>query len=170
MNIHTKEGALDGVEGNDNLLKRLKTFLPQIATANEELQQKLNSSEDVQKSLQIDASLANDETCESNDEEEEQQDDIENDGSADDENDGDGGKKKKIIQMTVALGNFEESDPVMSLLGNVDDCKEDSSPDHDDSSSGSASDSKSLAGNGASTKNQETSQDLFTIRSSRRKG
>jgi hypothetical protein len=173
---------MNGTMGNSNLLKRLKSFLPQMAAANEELQQKLtSSSQNVVSSVQIDTSLANDEKscCESDDHEDREEDVSNDDYEEHDDNDDDDDDidddvdGKKIIQLTMTLGNFE-SNPVMSLLGNADDDEEDSSPNHNDSSS--SYDTNPLGsiklptiGNEPSKSNQETCKDLFTIRSSRRK-
>jgi hypothetical protein len=169
------EDEFNGPKGDNNILKRLKTFLPQIAAANEELQQKLNSSQNVESSFQIDTSLATDGTCDSDDQEEQEEEEegeegsVNDDHDADDHDDNDDGKK--VIQLTVTLGNFD-SNPVMSLLGDADDHDEDSSH-HDSSSNYDSNPTGSIVlpniGKELSDNNQEASKGLFTIRSSRRK-
>lgn len=135
-------------EEDNNLLKRLKCFLPEIAAANEELQQKLHSSQSHgQESLRIDASLQKDDGTDEQ-EEEEEDDEVEEENT--DRNEGNL-NEKKTIQMTVTLGSLE-SNPIISLLGDADD-----DDDQDASYDG--------ANSCSSGSDEETSKPLLTVRS-----
>ena len=155
--------------GNSDLLKRLQSFLPQMANANQELESKIQQGETIQGTnpLQIDASLLNNENQENDSEH--------SDDSGDDEDEGIlSNERKQTIEMTVTLGNLE-SNPILSLLSNDDDECEDSNDgqlQRGTKKTSSLDTVDSLAKRKLETKEADGTDDdkpLFTVRSTRRK-
>jgi hypothetical protein len=147
----------NSLKGNNDLLSRLSTFLPELAAANK----KLNETEGGSNSAQIDISL--------------QKDDDSADGSV--SSDVSGGKcsadGKQTIQMTVQLKSLD--DPIMTLLSNDDNNNEEymnnkpsdiDAMDRDDSQENRTV--KSLLGESNDSAEKEAVP-LFTVRSTRRK-
>lgn len=93
---------------NSDLLKRLDAFLPQMASANQHLENDVMDKKDVQIDLVMKADGG-----ESSDE-----DSCSEDSSVQNDGDISVDHSQPLIEMTVALGNFNENDPVMNILSN----------------------------------------------------
>ena len=148
---------LNSLKGNNDLLSRLSSFLPELAAANK----KLNEAEGGSSSAQIDVSM--------------QKDDDSADGSVSSDVSGDlpSADGKQTIQMTVQLKSLD--DPIMSLLTNDDNDNEECMKDQPSNSDAmNEHDSQgnrivvSLIGDKMNSAEKEAGP-LFTVRSTRRK-
>jgi hypothetical protein len=104
---------------NSDLLKRLDAFLPQMASANQNLENDVKDDKEVRIDLVMKED--GDEASEENS--------YSEDGSLQSDGGNDADQSKRVIQMTVALGNLDENDPVINMLSNDKDSI-DSDEDH----------------------------------------
>lgn len=124
MNISEIDIPKPKLRQNSDLLKRLEAFLPLMASANQNLENDIKDKKDIQ----IDLMMNEDEEEDSDDEDACSEDSsVQNDGEINAD------PSKRTIEMTVALGNFDENDPVMNILSNDQD---DNDSDEDDARDG----------------------------------
>lgn len=109
MNISGIDIPKSKLRQNSDLLKRLDAFLPLMASANQNLENDIKDNKDIQ----IDLVMNKDKDEDSDDE-----DSCSEDSSAQNDGEINADPSKRTIEMTVALGNFDENDPVMNILSN----------------------------------------------------
>ena len=156
-------------DSNSDLLKRLSNFLPKLANANQELQNKLDAVPKGTNPMQLDAFLRKDNDNESDD----------SSKCSDDE------QASKVasstgnatIEMTVALGNLE-SNPIALLDGEKEEGADESDENeaatiecnkNDDDIELLGKRKKSEGSKEEEEEDEEEDKPLFSVRSTRRK-
>lgn len=166
--IDIPKSKLEELRGhNSDLLKRLDAFLPQMASANQNLENDIKDDRDVRIDLVMkeDGEEASEEDSYSEDSS------LQNDGGNNPD------QSKRVIQMTVALGNFDENDPVMNMLSNDKDSidsDEDNAHDKEEEEEASddcinQNDTDVIRGMLQDRGRHQDQSPLFTVRSTKRK-
>lgn len=120
INLPTSE--VEHLKGkNSDLMRRLNIFLPQMASANQSLQSDFTHDD----KMKIDISMIKDGHSDHSDECSDDDDEVSEHISYQNEH-FEEKQRQERIEMTFAIGNLDENDPVINLLSNDDDAMNES--------------------------------------------